>query len=58
MKSNSSFPSFFSPFLSAMIYTKSLSNARLNSAFVSLRKQPTVRGATTGFTKRLWLFIF
>ena len=54
VESNSSFPLLFSPFHRPNL----CKNARLNSAFVSLRKQPTVRGATTGFTKRLWLFIF
>ena len=54
VESNSSFPLFFSPFHRPNL----CKNARLNSAFVTLRKQPTVRGATTGFTKRLWLLIF
>ena len=54
VESNSSFPLFFSPFHRPNL----CKNARLNSAFVTLRKQPTVRGATTGFAKRLWSLIF
>ena len=54
MESSSSFPFFSFPF-SLIWYRPNLcQNARLNTAFVSLRRQPTVLGATAGFTRRLW----